>query len=43
MENQKLRKEIETVEDNEYPQPVAININVVDARVRSDEDDLSDA
>lgn len=43
MENQKLRKEIETVEDNEHPQPVAININVVDARVRSDEDDLSDA
>ncbi len=43
MENQKLRKEIETVEGNEHPQPVAININVVDARVRSDEDDLSDA
>ncbi len=43
MENQKLRKEIETVEDNEHPQPVAININVVDARARSDEDDLSDA
>lgn len=43
IENQKLRKEIETVEDNEHPQPVAININVVDARVRSDEDDLSDA
>ncbi|EHA7809750.1 terminase small subunit [Escherichia coli] len=43
METQKLRKEIETVEDNEHPQPVAININVVDARVRSDEDDLSDA
>lgn len=43
MENQKLRKEIETVEDNEHPQPVAIKINVVDARVRSDEDDLSDA
>ena len=43
MENQKLRKEIETVEDNEHPQPVAINIKVVDARVRSDEDDLSDA
>ncbi|MFQ9338615.1 MAG: terminase small subunit [Varibaculum sp.] len=43
MENQKLRKEIETVEDNEHPQPVAININVVDARLRSDEDDLSDA
>ncbi|MFA2163252.1 terminase small subunit [Escherichia coli] len=43
MENQKLRKEIETVEDNEHPQPVAININVVDARVRRDEDDLSDA
>ena len=42
-ENQKLRKEIETVEDNEHPQPVAININVVDARLRSDEDDLSDA
>ncbi|EGM5984366.1 tail fiber protein [Escherichia coli] len=35
MENQKLRKEIETVEDNEHPQPVAININVVDARVGS--------
>lgn len=43
IENQKLRKEIETVEDNEHPQPVAININVVDARLRSDEDDLSDA
>lgn len=43
MENQKLRKEIETVEGNEHPLPVAININVVDARVRSDEDDLSDA
>ncbi|HIG9583235.1 TPA: terminase small subunit [Escherichia coli] len=43
MENQKLRKEIETVEDNEHPQPVAVNINVVDARLRSDEDDLSDA
>lgn len=26
IENQKLRKEIETVEDNEHPQPVAINI-----------------
>ena len=43
MENQKLRKEIETVEGNEHPLPVAININVVDARLRSDEDDLSDA
>lgn len=43
MENKKMRKEIEMVEGNEHPQPVAININVVDARVRSDEDDLSDA
>ena len=43
IENQKLRKEIEAVEDNEPPHPVAINIKVVDARVRSDEDDLSDA
>lgn len=43
IENQKLRKEIEAVEDGEHPQPVAINIKVVDARVRSDEDDLSDA
>ena len=37
IENQKLRKEIETVEDNEHPQPVAININVVDARLRSED------
>lgn len=43
MENQRLHKEAEAAEDNEHPQPVAININVVDARVRSDEDDLSDA
>lgn len=43
LEVDKLRKELAADPEDEEPLPVAIAINVVDARVRSDDDDSSDA
>lgn len=46
LENEKLRKELAGDPEDEQPQPVSVSINVVDARVRRDEDvedDISDA
>lgn len=43
LEVDKLRKELATDAEDDEPAPVAININVVDARLRSDSDDSSDA
>lgn len=42
LEVEKLRKELATDPEDDEPMPVAIAINVVDARVRSDDDDSSD-
>lgn len=42
LEIEKLRKELAAEPEDEVPLPVAISINVVDARVR-DEDDSTDA
>jgi len=36
---EKLRKELAADPDDDIPAPVAININVVDARVRDDSAD----
>ncbi|HCT3928017.1 TPA: terminase small subunit [Citrobacter koseri] len=43
LEVDKLRKELAADPEDEEPLPVAIAINIVDARVRSDDDDSSDA
>ncbi|HDV0031320.1 TPA: terminase small subunit [Klebsiella pneumoniae] len=43
LEIDKLRKELATDPDDDEPTPVAININVVDARVREEDGDSSDA
>lgn len=42
LEVEKLRKELASDPEDDEPTPVAININVVDARVRED-DDIADA
>ena len=42
LEVDKLRKELASDPEDDEPKPVAININVVDARVRED-DDIADA
>ncbi|HBX07697.1 MAG TPA: terminase small subunit, partial [Leclercia adecarboxylata] len=39
LEVEKLRKELAADPDDDIPAPVAININVVDARVRDDSAD----
>ncbi|WP_264041519.1 DUF2280 domain-containing protein [Pectobacterium carotovorum] len=44
LEIEKLRKELATDSEEEAPTPVAININVVNARIRNEDDgDISDA
>ena len=43
LEVEKLRKELATDPEDDEPTPVAININVVDARVREEDGDSSDA
>jgi hypothetical protein len=43
LEIEKLRKELAADPEGEEPVPVAVNINVVDARVRSEDDDIADA
>lgn len=43
LEIDKLRKELATDPEDDEPTPVAININVVDARVREEDGDSSDA
>ena len=43
LEVEKLGKELADDDENDVPKPVAININVVDARLRSDDDDSADA
>ncbi len=43
LEVEKLRREMSSEPEDSEPVPVAININVVDARVRNDDDgDLTD-
>lgn len=43
LEVEKLRKELTTAPEDDEPLPVSIAINVVDARVRSDDGNISDA
>ncbi|MFH2559895.1 terminase small subunit [Klebsiella pneumoniae] len=43
LEIDKLRKELATDPEDDEPTPVAININVVDARVKEEDGDSSDA
>ena len=43
LEVDKLRKELAADPEDDEPKPVAVNINVVDARVRSEDDDIADA
>ena len=43
LEVEKLRKELAADPEDDEPTPVAININVVDARVREEDGDITDA
>lgn len=43
LEVEKLRKDLASEPEDDEPQPVAISINVVDARVRSDDGDSTEA
>ncbi|WP_373225216.1 terminase small subunit [Enterobacter cloacae complex sp. ESBL7] len=43
LEIDKLRKELAADPEDDEPTPVVVNINVVDARVRSEDDDIADA
>ncbi|HBY0396862.1 TPA: terminase small subunit, partial [Klebsiella pneumoniae subsp. pneumoniae] len=43
LEVEKLRKELAADPEDDEPTPVAININVVDARVREEDGDSTDA